>query len=394
LTKNIEVNYSSGGTAFNNAFLAVSGTTFEGVQIHGPVQTTLSTPGAIIFDKNSSAYKVYIPMGTTKTTIVNLDGNNTWTQAINDKDPDSPTYGVTGTNGIYNVTVPVVAQVPVKTAPSILGLPKLNTKTIGSYTLVNSNREITIQTTNNISSLANKVYNLTADNPVASGSVFYVPSIKITQLAPTFTIQLDRDITLVTDYLWLNNRFIVTGPGKLTIYVRAKTTNSKTNIANTFFRMSSSYDIGNVTKPTNFIIYVNAQTYSGTTDAVTIDFSSLNTPPTFYLSIISSNLNYNLNTVIVNGALATNGLKVSFDSHSNGKAMLIYAPNATITGKSSAANLYGAIIGKNYTNGAGGSQPTITYAPEVNNYVPSDTLDLTGLVGAPTIDLTKSATQE
>lgn len=388
LTKNIEVDYASGGAAFNNAFLAISGTTFVGVQIHGPVQTTLTTPNAIIFGKNASAYKVYIPLNTVKTTIVSLD-QNTWNSAIND-----PNTGITGTNGIYNVSVPVVAQVPVKTAPSILGLPKLNTKTIGSYTLVNSSRQFTIQTTTNISSLANKVWNLTTDNPVSSGSVFYVPTFKVTQLAPTFTIQLDRDITLVTDTLWLNNRLIITGSGKLTIYVRSNNTNSKTNINSTFFRMESTQDLGNVTKPTNIIIYVNNQFYSGTTDPVTVSFSSSNTPPTFYLSVISSNLNYNLNTVIINGALATNGLSVSFDSHSNGKAMLIYAPNATITGKSSAADLYGAVIGKNYTNGAGGSQPTITYAPEVNNYVPADTLDLTGLVGAPTINLTKSATQE
>lgn len=387
LTKNIEVNYASGGTAFNNAFLAVSGTTFVGVQIHGPVQTTLTGAGSIIFGKNASAYKVYIPMGTVKTTVVKLD-QNTWTQAIND-----PATGITGTNGIYNVEVPVVKQVPVKPTPSILGLPKLNQKTIGGYTIVNGNRDITIQTTTNINSLNNVTWNLTTDNPANVGDVFYVPNIKVTQLASTFKIQLDRDITLVTDALWLNSRFIITGPGKLTIYVRTKLDNSKSNLSGTAFRMESAYDLGNPTTPTNIIIYVADQKY---TDGkpVTIDFSSLNTPPTFYMSVISSNLNYNLNTVIVNGALATNGLKVSFDSHSNGKAMLIYAPNATITGKSSAADLYGAIIGKDYTNGAGGSQPTITYAPEVNNYVPSDTLDLSGLVGAPTINLTKSATQE
>jgi len=387
LTKNIEVNYASGGTAFNNAFLAVSGTTFVGVQIHGPVQTTLTGAGSLIFGKNSSAYKVYIPMGTVKTTVVNLD-QNTWTQAIND-----PATGITGTNGIYNVDVPTVKQVPVKATPSTSGIPKLNQKTIGSYTLVNSNRDITIQTTTNISSLTNKVYNLTADNPANLGNVFYVPNIKITQLTTNFTIQLDRDITLITDTLWLNNKFIITGPGKLTIYVKTKVNTNKSSLSSYAFRMESAYDLGNVTTPTNIIIYVADQKYSDGS-AVTVDFSSLNTPPTFYLSVISSNLNYNLNTVVVNGALATNGLKVSFDSHANGKAMLIYAPNATITGKSSAADLYGAIIGKDYTNGAGGSQPTITYAPEVNNYVPADTLDLSGLVGAPTINLTKSATQE
>jgi len=387
LTKQIEVNYASGGTAFNNAFMAISGTTFIGVQIHGPVQTTLKTDGAIIFGKNSSAYKVYIPSDAVLETVVKLDGN-TWTQAIND------TKGITGKAGIYKVEVPTVKQVPVKATPSILGVPKLNAQSYGSCVFIDSNRSMSIPNNTTISNLANVTYNLTTANPANLGSTFYVPTIKILGDAPTFKIQLDRDITLITDTLWLDNRFTITGPGKLTIYVRRSTTNSKTNLDLNAFRMNSSNDIGNPTTPTNFIIYIAEQLYNSSSEAVTVTFSSQNVPPTFYLSLIAANLNYNLNTVIVNGALATNGTSVIFDSHANGKAMLIYAPNATITGKSSAANLYGAVIGKTYINGAGGSQPTITYAPEVNDYVPADTLDLTGLVGAPTINLTKSATQE
>jgi len=162
--------------------------------------------------------------------------------------------------------------------------------------------------------------------------------------------------------------------------------------------MKSDYEIGHLDDPKLFRIYAGKQTYmdskTGKTNVMVSFTNQVQSPPTFLMSIVADELNFTLNNVSVRGVLATTGTDVYFDGGSSASAMLLYAPNATVHGQSSASSFFGAIVAKYYDNVAGKSGPVIEYDSEVNEYIPYDVIDVDGIIGPPMISFTKSATQE
>ncbi len=389
LSKQIDISYVSGGFYFKNAILAAdpSGTIeVGGAYIDGTIQTLSHEDNAITF-RGGYVDGIYIPAGSTPTKVVSCPSG--YTNCI-------PGLGTTGIT--YPEKSTTVKSVTILPTPTVSTLLKPYTFGSGStsYPLIDSSGNFSITSSSNLSTPT--VYNLGDLNPGVS--VFNVPNFKVTQLAPNFTLEINRDITIVTNTLWLNNQFKVTGSGKLTIYVRSY---ASVNSTNDRIQVSSNDIVGNVSDPTKMTIYVAP---------LTIKSGSNNVPAlltlgsgSYSLSLLSSNLNFDLGNSVLKGALATNvssenAIKINNDGPANvfigpsssASAVLLYAPNGIVHMKSSSSAFYGAIISGSFTSSTGNSHPYIYYR-DINSYIP-DVIDLTGFNSPPTTAIIKNATTE
>jgi len=373
LSKTVSISYVSGGVMFNDAVFAVGTIDVGGAYIDGTIQTNSDETPAITF-RGGTVDAIYIPDGSVPTDVVESN------------DYSSSIPGL-GTSGIYQEDPPEVEPINVLTTPTVTTKLKAKTFTSGSksYVLVNSNGDLQITSSTNLTVPA--VYNIGDENP--GKDLFYVPNFKISQLAPNFTMEVNRNITIVTDTLWLSNQFKVTGTGKLTIFVKPY---KSTTTTNTRIRINASGIVGNQSDSTKMSIYVGALTYkSGGKDVpVTLTLGS----GSYFFSLICANLNIDLADSVLRGAIATNGLNVFIGPSSASSAILLYAPLATVTMKASSSSFYGAIVAGSFVSSTGNSHPVVVYQPAVNTYIPIDVIDLSGFETEPTISILKTATTE
>lgn len=372
LSRIVEVSYINGGLAFNDAVLAVGSMDIGGAYIDGTIQTTSTATPAITF-RGGTVDGVYIPTGTVPTDVVDSSNYNSSIPGL-------------GTAGIYQQDPPTVNPITILTAPVTTTKLKNKTFTSGgkSYQIIN-NGNFSITSSTNLT--VPTTYNLGDENP--GQSVFYVPNLKVTQYAPNFTMVINRDITLVTDTLWLNNQFKVTGTGKLTIFVKPSGSTTSTN---TKLQINASGIVGNQADSTKMSIYVGALTYKSGSSQLpwTLTLGS----GSYYFSLLCANLNIDLADSTLRGAIATNGAQVFIGPSSASSAILLYAPLAVVTMKSSSSSFYGAIVAGSFVSSTGNSHPTIVYSPAVNTYIPVDVIDLSGMTTPPTITVVKSPTLE
>jgi hypothetical protein len=381
LSKTISISYVTGLT-FDDAIFAVGTIDVGGAIIDGQIQTNSDDTPAITF-RDGTVDAIYIPEGTDPNEVVDFDNNNI-------------TSG--GSAGIHQVASPTVNPIVIPAAPSNTSKLKTKTFTVSgkSYTLVNSNGDLQITSSSNLT--VPTVYNIGDENP--GKDTFYVPNFKITYLAPNFTMEVNRDITIVTDTLWLNNQFKVTGTGKLTIFVKPYTSSSSTN---TRIQINATGIVGNVSDSTKMSIYVGALTkkISGKNVPVLLSLSS----GKYYFSLLCANLNIDLNDSTLRGAVATNALAINavkisdttanvfIGPSSSASAVLLYAPTAIVAMKSS-AEFYGAIVAGSFISATGNSKPELYWRSEVNAYIPDDIIDLSDFTPEPSITISKTATIE
>lgn len=375
LSKIIKIDYAAGGVTFNDAILAVGSIEIGGAEIQGTIKTTLTDTPSITF-RGGTVEGIYIPTGTMPTSIVESSNYNNSIPGL-------------GTAGIYPQTSPTVnpiVMLPVPTETTKLK-PKIFKVGNKSYTVVDSSGNFVI--TSSTDTTVPTVYNIGDENP--GKSIFYVPNFKVSALAPNFILEVNRDITIVSDTLWLNNKLIVTGTGKLTIFVKPYASTS-TSTTNTRLLINSSSIVGNQSDSTKMVIYANTLTYTNkkVVYPVTLTFVS----GTYFFNFISENLDIDLKDSVLRGALATNGKNVFIGPSSSSSAILLYAPSATVTMKSSSSSFYGAIVAEKFVSSTGNSHPLIVYDPEVNTYIPVDVIDLSGMSSAPTTTFFKNPTIE
>lgn len=373
LSKIIEVGYLNGGLAFNDAVMAVGRLDIGGAYINGTVQTNSTANNSITF-RGGTVVGAYIPSGTVPTAVVSSSNY------------DNSIPGL-GTSGIYQIVPPTINPITVLPAPSTIN--KLKVKTFGSgsntYQLVTSTGDLQITSSSNLT--VPTIYNIGDENP--GQSTFYVPNLKITRSAPNFTLEVNRNITLVTDTLWLNNTLKVTGTGKLTIFVKPYASNNSTNSQ---LQINASGIVGNQSDSTKMSVYVGALTYkSGSSN---YPWELILGSGNYYFSLICANLDIDLNSVVLRGIIATNGANVFIGPSSASSAILLFAPNAVVQMKSSSSSFYGAIVAESFLSSTGNSHPTVTYDSAVNTYIPTDVIDLSGFNSPPTITFVKSSTVE
>ena len=389
LKKQIDISYIGSGVMFNDAILSVGTMDLGGANITGTIQTSLNASSAITIGNGGTVSGIYIPTGASPTTEV------TCSKAMTECIPGL------GTSGIYQENPPTIKPIIVLDTPTDTTLLKPKTFTVSgkSYQLVNSSGDFLITSSTNLT--VPTVYNIGDENPGVS--TFHVPNFQVTQLASNFTLEVNRDITIWTDTLYLNNQLKVTGTGKLTIFVKAK--DSSTSVNNQL-QITASGIVGNQSDSTKMAIYVAAQTYkSGSTQVPAL--LSLGSG-SYYFSLICANLNIDLGDSVLRGALATNALakdaivlggkigpaNVFIGPSSASSAILLYAPNAIVAMKASSSSFYGAIVAGNFISSTGASHPTIVWVQAVNTYIPVDVIDLSGFNSTPTISMFKNPTIE
>lgn len=389
LSKQIDISFVSGGLLVNNAILATNPLgkiELGGAYIDGTIQT-LSSANSAITIKGGYVDKIYIPYGSTATKVVSCTSGYS----------DCVTEG--GTNGILYPEKPVTVK-PIDIENPPVTSTKLNSFTFGSgstsYQLVDGSGNISITNSSNLNTPT--VYNLGGEND--GNSTFYVPNFKVTQLAPNFTLEINRDITIVTDTLWLNSQFKVTGTGKLTIYVKAK---ASVNSTNESIQISASGVVGNIEDPTKMTIYVGDLTTKSGSNNVPV-LLSLGTG-NYNFNLLCKNLNFELGSATLKGVLGTNvsesnAVKINNEGPANvfigpssqASAVLLYVPNGIVFMKSASSAFYGAIISGSFTSSTGNSHPYVYYR-DINQYIP-DIIEITGTTSPATITIVKNATTE
>jgi hypothetical protein len=284
---------------------------------------------------------------------------------------------------------------------------KVYTSGSNKYTLIDDSGNFIITSGSPSSSytlsLLNQAYDLST---YPTETAFYVPRFivraELSTVAPNFVVNVgSNNYTIVTDTLWLSNTFKVTGTGKLTFIVK-QNISSKTFDTNwpitastnpVPIRINSSGIIGNVNpNESKMVIYVQTITTKGS--PITLAFGS----GSYYFSIFAENLKYTLDSITVHGAIGTNasGEAITLSTSNNSSAILLFAPNATVTLKSSSSAYNGAIICNKLTmdNPNAAVSPTINFDPVINGFIIPGVIDVGGLVSPPSITFIKSATQE
>lgn len=346
ITRHLKKNINLTGFNMTNAILTSGNMNLTKLEVIGaPVQTL-----------SKAANNVFVSGGTTHTQVdpIRIPTPAPGKTFLNTMSSCSKTLSTTTVTGgickkdaltsitiIYDDSIEKLPSVEVPDKPT-----ETNKLAQSSIVDISGNIEISSKTAS-----PSTTYNLDTSN--TPNKVFYAPNIKISGTVPNFAINIDSNITIVTDTLDLGGSFAITGTGTLTIFVplgNGKTTGFLNNCPNNGPCGVKGDPIEAIAN--KFIVIVTGS--SGTFTFTQTGGGSI------YLSLLTK-LNMSLDlggTGSFNGFIATAGSSVNIQGTGNCNA-LIYAPLANIITKGT-GDVTGALIGKTFVNQSS-NPPTITY---------------------------------